>query len=153
MPNPHDQLSPEESCSILRAHVRYGIELARKYRLNRPIREAIAQHHGDSVIAYFFQRAEQLAKKSGGKAPDIADYRYDGPRPHRPEVVIVKICRHLRSRHARPIQQSGQQQIAAPASANVNELLLLKCRHINSTPIAYGRRFHENSRPDRPDAL
>jgi putative nucleotidyltransferase with HDIG domain len=127
MPNPHDQLSPEESCSILRAHVRHGIELARKYRLNRPIREAIAQHHGDSVIAYFFQRAEQLAKKSGGKAPDIADYRYDGPRPHRPEVVIVKIADTCEAAMRALFSNQGSSKIGgARIGERVNELLFAK---------------------------
>lgn len=127
MPNPHDQLSPEESCDILRTHVRHGVELARKYRLSRPIREAIAQHHGDSVIAYFFQRAEQLAKKSGGKAPDVADYRYDGPRPHRPEVVIVKIADTCEAAMRALFSNQGSSKIGgARIGERVNELLFAK---------------------------
>jgi len=127
IPNPHDKLPPEESSRILREHVRYGVELARKYRLNRPIREAIAQHHGDSVIAYFFQRAEQIAKKNSSKAPDITDFRYDGPRPQRPEVVIVEIADTCEAAMRSLFSNQGSAKVGgARIGERVNELLFAK---------------------------
>src|SRR5690606_19620751 len=55
--NPHDQLSPHLSYLIVTSHVRDGIELARQYGLPRELEPFIAEHHGTTVLAYFYKRA------------------------------------------------------------------------------------------------
>lgn len=126
-PNPHDSLPPEESSRILREHVRYGIELARKYRLSRPIRESIAQHHGDSLIAYFYQRAIAQAEKKGLPPPDAANFRYDGPRPQRPEVVIVEIADICEAAMRALFNALGSARVGGyRIGEKVNELLFAK---------------------------
>jgi putative nucleotidyltransferase with HDIG domain len=139
MPNPHDDLSPEESCRILREHVRFGIELARKYRLNRPIREAIEQHHGDSVIAYFYKRAEQLAQKNGTPPPQLKDFRYDGPLPTRPEVIVVSIADTCEAAMRSLFSNQGSTKIGgARIGERINELLFakLEARQFDNAPIS-----------------
>ncbi len=90
--NPHDSISSEESAEILRKHVKYGIEMAKKYRLPHEVREAIAQHHGTSVMAFFADEARRKAEEEGRPVPSPAAYSYSGPLPRRPEVVIVSIA-------------------------------------------------------------
>ncbi|HBI27223.1 MAG TPA: phosphohydrolase, partial [Peptococcaceae bacterium] len=55
--NPHDKLASSLSTLIIRLHVKDGLELAREYKLPPAIQEIIEQHHGTSLIAYFYQRA------------------------------------------------------------------------------------------------
>jgi putative nucleotidyltransferase with HDIG domain len=91
-PNPHEGLSPIKSCAKIREHVIYGGELARKYRLQRPIAEAIVSHHGTDVISYFYHKACLEAEAKGEPLPDKKDYSYEGPLPRRKEAVIVEIA-------------------------------------------------------------
>ena len=123
--NPHDSLSPQESSRVLREHVRFGIELARKYRLQRPICETIAQHHGDSVISFFFQKALTQAKQENLAPPELRDFSYGGPRPQRPEVVIVEIADTCEAA-VRSLVRSREHPTAANITQKVNELLLVK---------------------------
>lgn len=61
-PNPHDKLSPAMSALILCSHVKRGVELAEEYRLGDRICQIIAQHHGNRIIQYFFNKAKTLGK-------------------------------------------------------------------------------------------
>lgn len=123
--NPHDSMTPQESCQVLREHVRFGIELARKYRLQRPICEAIAQHHGDSIIPFFYQKALTQAKQENLPPPSLRDFSYDGTKPQRPEVVIVEIADTCEAA-VRALVRSREQPTAANITQKVNELVLAK---------------------------
>ena len=87
--NPHDRLSTLESCAILREHVRYGLELAKKHHLPPIIQEAIEQHHGNGLMTGFYAKAARQAAEAGQPEPEKAEYSYTGRRPQRPEVVLV----------------------------------------------------------------
>src|SRR5690606_37621486 len=58
--NPHDHLSPHMSKTILIAHVKDGLELGLKYKLGKPILDGIVQHHGTTLIAFFYNRALEM---------------------------------------------------------------------------------------------
>lgn len=88
--NPHQGLSPRESAEIIRKHVSYGLELAKKNKLKRAIRDAIAQHHGTDFISFFYDLAKKNA--SGGEPPDEQDFRYPGPLPNSREAVVLSIA-------------------------------------------------------------
>ena len=90
--NPHEGLPPIKSCAKIREHVIYGGELARKYKLQRPIMEAIISHHGTDVISYFYHKACQESEAKGEPLPAKKDYSYEGPLPKRKEAVIVEIA-------------------------------------------------------------
>lgn len=78
--NRHDRLEPSMSALIIAAHVKEGVEMARKARLPEPIIAAIREHHGTKRIHYFYQKA--LSKADPGQAPvRDTDYRHAGPRP------------------------------------------------------------------------
>ncbi len=90
-PNPHDGMDPAVSAAILAAHVRDGIQLADKYKLPQAVKDMIAQHHGDSVMAYFYYQAKKAADAEG-KEVDIRDYSYDGPKPQTKEAAILMMA-------------------------------------------------------------
>jgi putative nucleotidyltransferase with HDIG domain len=87
--NRHDKLAPSLSSLILAAHIKDGVEIAREHRLGRMIVEAIAQHHGTSLMRYFFEKAKQL---KGAEAVKEADFRYPGPKPQTPEAALVMLA-------------------------------------------------------------
>ena len=91
--NPHDDLAPTMSALIIIAHVKEGVDLALKYGLNQRIIDVIQQHHGTSLVAYFYKRAiqQQQDAREGGKIMNIREedipevreesFRYSGPKP------------------------------------------------------------------------
>lgn len=83
----HDGLSYTESARMIRDHVSEGIVLAKKYRIPQPVIDIIIQHHGDSVIRYFYEKA---LKTTPGL--DKSDYQYAGPRPQSKEAVLVMLA-------------------------------------------------------------
>lgn len=85
--NPHDRTDPRVSTAILTAHPHDGVEMAIRERLPEEIQEIILQHHGDSPVLYFYDKAA----KQGGDV-DVADFRYDGPRPRSREAAIVMLA-------------------------------------------------------------
>lgn len=89
--NPHDKLKPNMSALIIKAHVKDGLEMARQYRLPELIQDFIAQHHGTSLIAYFYHRAKQLEDPEI-QGVDEKDYRYPGPKPQSRETAICLLA-------------------------------------------------------------
>jgi putative nucleotidyltransferase with HDIG domain len=76
--NPHDRLQPALSAQIVVSHVREGLELGREARLPAVLLDAIAQHHGTSLLSFFHSRAVEM---NGGRPVDEEPYRYPGPKP------------------------------------------------------------------------
>jgi putative nucleotidyltransferase with HDIG domain len=88
--NPHDKLTPEVSAMILASHVQEGVEMGEQLRLPREIISAIQQHHGTSLMAYFYEKARQLAKP-GEEVPE-GPFRYPGPKPQTKENAIIMLA-------------------------------------------------------------
>jgi putative nucleotidyltransferase with HDIG domain len=89
--NIHDRLPPELSARIIFAHIKDGIDIARRHRLGRPILDAITQHQGTTLLRVFFARAQEIARASGRKANE-AEFRYPGPRPRNREAGILLLA-------------------------------------------------------------
>jgi putative nucleotidyltransferase with HDIG domain len=89
--NKHDKLAPSMSSLILIAHVKEGLELAREYKLGRRISDIIQQHHGTSLIAFFYQKAKDQANPQNTQV-DERDYRYHGPKPQTKEAGLVVLA-------------------------------------------------------------
>lgn len=85
--NPHDKMDPRESAKIITGHLTYGLELANKYKLPRDVQKIMVQHHGDTVVAYFFHKAQEA-----GMNPDEKAYRYQGSKPSTKESAIVMLA-------------------------------------------------------------
>lgn len=85
----HDGLSPTMSSLIITSHVRDGVALARHYGLPRAILDVIQQHHGTSLVEFFYRTA---LDRSGGETVDEHLFRYPGPRPQTREAGIVLVA-------------------------------------------------------------
>ena len=77
------------SSLILIAHVKEGVEIARKNKLGQIIIDTIRQHHGTSLIKYFYAKAKQL---KGEDKVNIDDFRYPGPKPQTREAGLVMLA-------------------------------------------------------------
>jgi putative nucleotidyltransferase with HDIG domain len=87
--NKHDKLAPSMSSLILIAHVKDGVEIARENKLGQVIVDTIRQHHGTSLIKYFYEKAKQ---RRGEDAVNIDDFRYPGPKPQTREAGLVMLA-------------------------------------------------------------
>lgn len=88
--SPHAKLTPSMSALIIQSHVKDGVELARKSRLNKTIVDFIAQHHGTGLIYYFYQRALEKIKEE--EELKEGAFRYPGPKPQTKETAIVLLA-------------------------------------------------------------
>ena len=85
--NPHDKLKPSMSALIIMNHVKYGVEIAKKYKLGSSIIDIIQEHHGTTLIKYFYNRAKET-----GLNPKEENFRYPGPKPQTKEAGIIMIA-------------------------------------------------------------
>jgi putative nucleotidyltransferase with HDIG domain len=101
--NVHDQLDPETSAQILKAHTADGIDIAYKARLPKPLIAFIPQHHGTAIMSYFYARAKGLAAEpfggprtaEGEKAAASVDerrFRHSGPKPQSREAALIMLA-------------------------------------------------------------
>ena len=94
--NPHDQKNPSMSALIIKSHVKEGIDMAREHKLPKILRDVIRQHHGTTLVKYFYHQAQEKMKQETlglgdmeSDKPDESTYRYDGPRPRFKESAII----------------------------------------------------------------
>jgi len=96
--NRHEKLAPSMSSLILISHVKEGVELAKQHGLGKPIIDIINQHHGTSLISFFYNKAQEARQKArtskGSELPpiDIDDFRYPGPKPQTKEAGLVMLA-------------------------------------------------------------
>jgi hypothetical protein len=91
MENKHDHLTPHMSSLILLSHVKDGVELARENGLGERIANIIQQHHGTSLISYFYQKAKEQENPELESLQE-EDFRYPGPKPQTKEAGIVMLA-------------------------------------------------------------
>ena len=87
--NRHNQLAPSMSALILTSHVKNGLEMAEGYGIPRLIRNFIPEHHGTSLMMYFYKKAKE---NSGDTEVNESSFRYLGPKPQTKETGIVMLA-------------------------------------------------------------
>jgi cyclic-di-AMP phosphodiesterase PgpH len=89
----HETLVPAMSTLVIIAHIKDGADLARQYHLPQPIIDLIAQHHGTTLVEYFFDRAHQQteADPNGGEVDETL-FRYPGPKPQTKEAAVLMLA-------------------------------------------------------------
>ena len=94
--NPHDRKNPSMSALIIKSHVKEGIDMAREHKLPKILRDVIRQHHGTTLVKYFYHQAQEKMKQetlglgdAESDKPDESTYRYDGPKPRFKESAII----------------------------------------------------------------
>lgn len=115
--NPHDRLAPSMSALILINHVKRGLEIAEHHGLPKEIRDFIAQHHGTSLIVFFFNKAQELGN---GSEVDETRFRYPGPRPRTKETGIVMLADSVEAA-ARTLKEPSVGRIRSMVNAIVQE--------------------------------
>lgn len=86
----HQDLSPSMSKLIIMNHVKEGVELAKKYRLNPALVDFIQRHHGNSLIYYFYRRALENLEDDEELKEEV--FRYPGPKPNTKETAVVLLA-------------------------------------------------------------
>ena len=85
--NPHDNLAPSMSNLIINEHVKYGTELAKKYRLPLLVEDILIEHHGTRTKKYFYHKA-----KSANESENLEEFKYPGPTPRFKESGIIMLA-------------------------------------------------------------
>lgn len=124
--NPHDVLTPTMSGLIIIAHVKDGVDLAVKHKLNPRIIQVIQEHHGDSLVYYFYRKAQEQKKaemekvdKKLGNAEDLPkieekNFRYPGPKPSTKESGIICLADTI---------ESASRTLRKPSPAKIRTLV------------------------------
>ncbi|MEK6235804.1 MAG: HDIG domain-containing protein, partial [Planctomycetales bacterium] len=113
--NRHDSLLPAMSTLIIIAHVKDGADLARRHGLPEPIVDFVEQHHGTTLVQYFYARANEQQKDN----PDAADveesnFRYPGPKPQTKEAGVLMIADAV---------ESASRTLGEPTPARIEQLV------------------------------
>jgi putative nucleotidyltransferase with HDIG domain len=104
--NPHNRMTPNLSALVITSHTKDGLEIAAKYKLPQPIKDIIAQHHGTTLLAYFYNKA-----KNGDKGDSVSqdNFRYSGPKPKTREAAVVMLADSVEAAvRAMPDKTSGR---------------------------------------------
>lgn len=126
--NPHDWMDAEDSAQTIIAHVANGTELAAEAQLPRTMIEMISQHHGTTLVKYFFNRA--LERSLPGEDIDESRFRYPGPRPNTREAGLLMLadCSEAAVRAKKPQSPEEIHRIIAQVvTARLNEGQLDDC--------------------------
>ncbi|SHJ79353.1 HD family phosphohydrolase [Paramaledivibacter caminithermalis] len=110
--NPHDKISPYLSCNIIRNHVHDGVQLALDYKIPRDIIDIIEQHHGETLVKYFYHKA--ITEKSESNIVNCKDFKYKGPRPKSKEAAIVMMADSV---------EAAVRSLSEPNKQNIEDLV------------------------------
>ncbi len=113
--NRHETLLPAMSTLIIIAHVKDGADLARQHHLPQPLIDLILQHHGTTLVEYFFNRAnKQSAEDPDAGHVDEGSYRYPGPKPQTREAAVLMLSDAV---------ESASRSLTEPAPARIESLV------------------------------
>ena len=155
--NVHDRLSPSMSTLIIHNHVKEGVEMARKHKMPEVVIDAIKQHHGTSLVQFFYEKAKELNET--GVPVDEVDFRYPGPKPQTRETAIIMLADVVESA-ARSLRDPSPSRLKGMVQKLINRFfidgqldeceLTLKDLHViaRSFNNSLGAIYHH--RPDYP---
>lgn len=107
--NPHDEISPFLSNQIIKEHVKSGIEFAIEAKLPREIINIIKEHHGNTLVAYFYHKA-----KEENEDVDKESFRYKGPIPQTKESAVIMLADSV---------EAGVRSIKKPSRRNITQMI------------------------------
>jgi putative nucleotidyltransferase with HDIG domain len=107
----HNYIKPSLSNSILKAHIKIGVEMAKEIKLPREVLNIINQHHGTSLMKYFYHQA---LKNQPENEIDKKDYHYQGPKPQNSEAAIVMLADSV---------EAASRTLKNPSAARIEEFV------------------------------
>lgn len=113
--NRHETLVPAMSTLVIIAHIKDGANLARQHHLPEPIIDFILQHHGTTLVGYFFERASQQKRDNpdGGEVSE-STFRYPGPKPQTKEAAVLMLADAV---------ESASRTLVGPTPARIESLV------------------------------
>ena len=117
--NPHTKLNSRLSKMVITAHPKDGMELAKEYGIPPIVQNFIIQHHGDSLVSYFYNQAIQ---EEGAENVTEEQFRYTGPRPNSKETAILMIADAVESA-SRTLSDHSQEALDELINKIINERL------------------------------
>lgn len=113
--NKHDSLEPALSTLIIIGHVKDGVALAQQYGLPKPIIDFIGQHHGTTLVEYFYREALRLLESNGHDTSQLEpSFRYPGPRPRNRENGVVMLADAV---------ESSSRSLSEPTPSSMRKLI------------------------------
>ena len=114
--NRHESLVPAMSTLVIIAHVKDGADLARQHNLPASMIDFILQHHGTTLVEYFYHRAKEQQKESDSSADEIdeGNYRYPGPKPQTKEAAVLMLADTV---------ESASRALVDPAPTRIESLV------------------------------
>ncbi|HHY06650.1 MAG TPA: HDIG domain-containing protein [Clostridia bacterium] len=109
--NPHEKLSPPLSTLIITSHSKDGVEIARQHNLPPVVIDLIAQHHGTSLVTYFYHKALEIGNSDN---VNENEYRYNGSKPQTKEAAIIMLADSV---------EAAVRSIPAPSSGKIEGLV------------------------------
>jgi putative nucleotidyltransferase with HDIG domain len=113
--NRHESLQPAMSTLVIIAHVKDGADLARRHHLPQSIIDFIEQHHGTTLVEYFFRReAQRLKEDPDAGELDETTFRYPGPKPQTKEAAVLMLA---------DVVESASRALVDPTPARIESLV------------------------------
>ncbi len=117
----HEKLTPHMSSMILVSHVKEGVEMARQYKLPEPVIDVISQHHGTTLITYFYEKAKGMPSET--EELSEAEYRYPGPKPQSRVAALIMIADAVEAA-SRVLTEPTPSRISALVDKIINHIFL-----------------------------
>ena len=159
--NPHLKIKPTMSALILTKHTKDGVELAEKYHLPKEVIDGIRQHHGTSLIKFFYEKAKELENPEVDTVVE-EDFRYPGPKPQTREAGILMLADIIESA-SRTLREPNLAKIRGMVDNLINRAFIdgqldeceLTLKDLHEIAKAFtkvlGAMYH--SRPDYPEPV
>jgi putative nucleotidyltransferase with HDIG domain len=114
--NKHDDIAPRLSATVIRSHVKLGVEKARALGLPREVIAIIAEHHGNSVITWFFNKAlkQEASDFQQKSAVNMEDFTYPGDPPHSRESAVVMLA---------DVSEAAVRTLSKPTAAKIEKFI------------------------------
>jgi putative nucleotidyltransferase with HDIG domain len=120
--NYHDDLPARTSAQIIISHVKNGLEIARRHRLGTAICDILEQHHGNSLVRFFFHKAQQEQAEPDTPLEE-GDFRYPGPKPQTKESGLVMLA---------DITESATRSLEDPSEETIRKMVQKQATRVYS---------------------
>lgn len=105
--NKHDDINPSLSASVIKSHIKDGMEIAREYHLPSKVMDIIQQHHGTTLLTCFYH-----AQKQRQEDVSTSEFKYPGPKPQHKEAAIVMLSDSV---------EAASRSLIKPTAARIEE--------------------------------